>query len=279
MSHAGHSVSKLDSIGGHSAHRGGVWTILTKTDVQHGPIVLKPLGTEGHGMCVKGAVEYRFYDEQLREQPFAEFCPRYFGLERRKYGETELEIPYLRLEDITAKYKRANVMDLKIGQRTWDPEASEDKKQREITKYPPQSEVGFRFTGLRVWNEEKQDYDRTTREWCFSRKVDEIEEGLAMFFPERIRDRLPLLLRRLRELEECLVKHPKWRLYASSLLIVYEGDPSADPADSIIDVRAIDFAHVFPIEDEGLDDGYLFGLAKIIQFLERLALSEKKPSR
>merc|ERR1719158_1485202 len=65
-------------------------------------------------MCVKGAVEYRFYDEQLREQPFAEFCPRYFGLERRKYGETEIEIPYLRLEDITAKYKRANVMDLKI---------------------------------------------------------------------------------------------------------------------------------------------------------------------
>merc|ERR1719158_1139486 len=43
-------------------------------------------------MCVKGAVEYRFYDEQLREQPFAEFCPRYFGLERRKYGETEIEI-------------------------------------------------------------------------------------------------------------------------------------------------------------------------------------------
>ena len=41
-------------------------------------------------------------------------------------------------------------MDLKLGKRVWDDQASQDKIDREMKKYPIQETVGFRIIGLRV---------------------------------------------------------------------------------------------------------------------------------
>eukprot|EP00397_Hematodinium_sp_SG-2012_P016587 GEMP01016929.1.p1 GENE.GEMP01016929.1~~GEMP01016929.1.p1 ORF type:complete len:325 (+),score=58.91 GEMP01016929.1:140-1114(+) len=269
--HKGLSAFSFDAIGGHSARTGGVWSMFTKKDPLHGDIVIKPLGTDGKGMSKRGQEEYEFY-EKCRDHPLAEFCPKYYGIETRRRGDHEL--PYLRMEDVTAKYNHANVMDLKIGQQTWDPDATDEKQRTERKKYPPQADIGFRFTGMRIWDAETQDYKRVTREWCLSLQVEDIRDALAAFFPDRLRALLPVLVKRLKALEACLTNHPKWRCYSSSLLIVYEGDPSEKLTEKSIDVRAIDFAHVFPIEDGGLDDGYLFGLATLIKHLEALAPQE-----
>lgn len=47
-------------------------------------------------------------------------------------------------------YKKPAILDVKMGQRTYDPAASETKKAKESAKYPPQSSLGFRILGYRV---------------------------------------------------------------------------------------------------------------------------------
>ena len=62
----------------------------------------------------------------------------------------------MKLEDITHKFQKPCIMDIKIGRRVWDDFAEKDKIEREKKKYPPQEIIGFRIIGMRVggtWNE------------------------------------------------------------------------------------------------------------------------------
>ena len=61
-------------------------------------------------------------------------------------------VKYLQLEDVTSKYKKPCVIDIKIGKITYDPDASEEKKRKESTKYPPLQKIGFQLRGFRVRN-------------------------------------------------------------------------------------------------------------------------------
>ena len=57
---------------------------------------------------------------------------------------------YLKLEDLTRTFKNPCIMDVKMGRVTWDPNASEVKRKREESKYPPLKNLGFQFLGCRV---------------------------------------------------------------------------------------------------------------------------------
>ena len=90
------------------------------------------------------------------------------------------------------------------------------------------------------------------------------------------RDVISEVLGHLYKVRDWFMEQKQWSFYASSLLIVYEGDTSVShsngidekshtsPADvgsrssDLVDVRMIDFAHAFPIDHH--DDNYLFGL-------------------
>ena len=41
-------------------------------------------------------------------------------------------------------------MDVKIGQRSYDPFASQEKREQQIRKYPLMEEIGFLVLGMRV---------------------------------------------------------------------------------------------------------------------------------
>ena len=57
------------------------------------------------------------------------------------------------------------------------------------------------------------------------------------------------------------------RFYGSSLLLIYEGDEKEPPKT---DVRMIDFAHVYPITDGGIDAGYMHGIDTLVKNLSAL---------
>lgn len=59
---------------------------------------------------------------------------------------------HLLLQDLTVNYKQPCVMDLKMGTETFEPDAPEDKRLRETTKYPQQSIFGFRIVGMRIYD-------------------------------------------------------------------------------------------------------------------------------
>lgn len=41
-------------------------------------------------------------------------------------------------------------MDVKLGQQSYDPFASQEKREQQIRKYPLMEEIGFLVLGMRV---------------------------------------------------------------------------------------------------------------------------------
>jgi 1D-myo-inositol-tetrakisphosphate 5-kinase/inositol-polyphosphate multikinase len=57
---------------------------------------------------------------------------------------------YLKLEDVTRRFQKPCIMDVKIGQKSYDPYASYEKRDQQIKKYPLMEEIGFLVLGMRV---------------------------------------------------------------------------------------------------------------------------------
>lgn len=57
---------------------------------------------------------------------------------------------YLKLEDVTRRFRKPCIMDVKLGQRSYDPFASQEKREQQIRKYPLMEEIGFLVLGMRV---------------------------------------------------------------------------------------------------------------------------------
>ena len=188
------------------------------------------------------------------------------------------ETEYLVLEDITAGFTHPCIMDMKMGTRQHGADASADKKRKQMAKCraTTSAELGLRICGQQVYQPASSDY--VCRDKYFGRQVtvNGFPAALAAYFVDGAADRTlfvaPLVARLqaiLGELERC----ERVRLYSSSLLFVYEGDPSVTDA-SRCDVRLIDFAHstmdATADDDDcadGPDQGYLMGLRNLIRFL------------
>ena len=59
-------------------------------------------------------------------------------------------VQYFRLEDITKQFKNPNILDVKVGPITYDPDATPEKIAQEKSKYPPLPLVRFQLIGMRV---------------------------------------------------------------------------------------------------------------------------------
>jgi len=267
--------SILDAVGGHAMLKGGVYTMLCVEDPVNGPIALKPLGTETEGISERGQMEIDFY-EKTKDTPIQKFIPKYFGIERRHCHGHDLD--YLRIQNLLVGFKNPSVCDLKMGTSTCDPYASEEKRVKERNKYPQMEQIGFRFTGGKIWDTEKEAFDRISRDWAFSLNPEHFPEAIRSIFPtERALKLAPFLIERLEELLVVLTETPEWRIWSSSLLIVYESDDGREEfTRDQIGVWMIDFAHAYQITDErGIDDGYLFGVRNLISYLKAVTSESK----
>ncbi|XP_052743207.1 inositol polyphosphate multikinase [Bicyclus anynana] len=76
--------------------------------------------------------------------------PKYYGCRKFTYNGFEQE--YIMLEDLTERMLDPCIMDVKIGRRTWDPQASLDKIRREESKYALcKEEYAFCIPGYQVY--------------------------------------------------------------------------------------------------------------------------------
>lgn len=109
------------------------------------------------------------------------------------------------------------------------------------------------------------------------------QKALRVFFLDgshKRSDAIAAISDRLYDFLDWIQTQASYKLFATSLLIIYEGDsnqPIKSP-DHLIDVRWVDFAHAYEMECDhesehselNLDENTLFGLKNLIQFLERL---------
>ena len=64
------------------------------------------------------------------------------------------------LEDITHKFRKPCILDVKIGKRVWDDFAEQDKIERERKKFPAQEIIGWRIIGMRVGKTGERGFQR-----------------------------------------------------------------------------------------------------------------------
>ena len=98
--------------------------------------------------------------------------------------------------------------------------------------------------------EEEEEF-KSTRDWCMNIIVDTMQSSIEQCFFDGHTIKFDLmehLIEKLNETEKVLRDSPKYRMYGSSLLIVYDAVSNTKH----LDVRMIDFAHVFPIRDGGM---------------------------
>ena len=220
---------------------------------------------------------------------------------------------FLLLEDLTAGMNKPCVLDLKMGTRQYGIEANEKKKksQRRKCQSTTSQQLGVRLCGMQAWNVKKQEY--IFEDKYFGRDLKsgrEFQDALTRFLYDgvsysSVAKKIPAILEQLALLEHMIRQLDRYRLYASSLLILYDGEQQSPPpgpprpsneraplkrgasddGHGKIDVqlKIVDFANCVTGEDElpsdtpcpphhpyDIDRGYLRGLRTLRMYFQRI---------
>lgn len=237
--------------------------------------------------------------EDLAKKMLRPLLPTYKGV--LELGPAPGDLPFMRLADVAFYGSHPTVMDIKIGKRTYGPDATEKKKDDERKKYRFQEELGFRVLGMMIYkpgtsnsstsSSSPQNYIRHDKSYgkqfappsCLPLPgFRDIVEAVSTDF---CADDLDLLRRFRSALEPVAVwfrryNRHRWCFASSSLLFAYSGggDKTSKPPE--INIKMIDFAHVSDNSDPGrpeLDENYLHGLQQLIATFDRaIEIQEKK---
>nr|XP_040032595.1 inositol polyphosphate multikinase [Gasterosteus aculeatus aculeatus] len=187
----------------------------------------------------RGPREMQFYSKVYAEDccdpcllHLQNHLPKYYGTWSSPDSPKEL---YLKLEDVTRRFIKPCIMDVKLGQRSYDPFASQEKREQQIRKYPLMEEIGFLVLGMRVYKMCGDTFDSYDQHYGRGLVQESIKDGLANFFHNGVslrKDALSASIHRVQRILRWFESQQQLVFYASSLLFVYEGLPSPSSSSS-----------------------------------------------
>ncbi len=194
-----------------------------------------------------------------------------------------MQMPHLLLQNLTTPFRQPNIIDIKMGTRTFEPTAPLSKQISEAAKYPQQNEFGFRIVGMCVHlqSSDGSKYKYWDKSFGVSLNTKEdLTRALTTFFQceeetrggGRICHVLSCLVEQLTQIKDWFeTGNSSLAFYASSILIAYEGFRHIDVACQTSNepvMKIIDFAHV--CRQAGVDDGYLKGVRTLLKILNEI---------
>lgn len=99
------------------------------------------------------------------------------------------------LEDLTFGRAWPCIMDVKVGTRSFERDATPEKVAYEQSKFPLQQAAGFRLQGIKAFDAAAQAYVELDKH--FGRRpatIDDLPPAFARFFPADDRDKTRFLL-------------------------------------------------------------------------------------
>lgn len=198
-------------------------------------LVLKPLVKKRN--FEKELQFYQFINSRkFSTQSAVQFVPKFHGIinvrekcmddndDTIKHMNIYSFLPYILLEDLTKEYDFPNLIDIKIGQQTFEPDAPQEKIDYEKNKYPYQEEVGFRISGMKVYNVKLGKYVVYGKDFGRSLKPNEVVFGLASYFYNGKIFRNLEISEVIKTVESMLIwmeNQTKFQFISTSILIVY----------------------------------------------------------
>ncbi|XP_066478480.1 inositol polyphosphate multikinase [Tiliqua scincoides] len=151
------------------------------------------------------------------------YLPKYYGTWSPPTAPNDL---YLKLEDVTHGFKMPCIMDVKIGQKSYDPYASAEKIKQQVSKYPLMEEIGFLVLGMRVYHIHSDSYETQNQHYGRGLTKETIKDGVARFFHNGYnlrKDAVAASIEKIKEILQWFESQKQLNFYASSLLFVYDG--------------------------------------------------------
>ncbi len=149
------------------------------------------------------------------------------------------------LENVTAGFKKPNVLDIKLGAQLWDENAKPEKRARldKVASETTSKSLGFRIAGMKTWQGaesagkdgiDKDGYKNYDKMYGRRFTADNVKEAFEEFLFVKnagisVSAGKTLVQRLLREVKalEKIVAGQESRMISASILYVYEGDAKA----------------------------------------------------
>lgn len=234
-------------------------------------------------------LQVAFYESLYSHPNLVAHCPLFLGTKVLKTGRKDgvkdepqrdrgCEV-MICLEDLTARYSRPCICDVKMGNIQHGHTASDAKRARSLKKCRQTTslKLGFRLCGMKVWQAHRDEYKSVDKYHGRRVRASKIDAEVASFFDDGVMlrsDAIAAIEAKVASLLETMRQHEAHRFYSASMLLIYEGDPHAPPQ---CDVRLIDFAHTALVSEipsmqgqRGPDNGLLLGLLRFDEILLRL---------
>uniref|UniRef100_A0A2I3HBE6 Kinase n=1 Tax=Nomascus leucogenys TaxID=61853 RepID=A0A2I3HBE6_NOMLE len=187
----------------------------------------------------RGPGELEFYN-----MVYAADCSDGVLLELRKYlpkygirsPPTAPNHVYLKPEDVTHKFNKPCIMDTKIGQKSYDPFASSEKIQQQVSKYSLMEEIGLLVLGMRVYHVHSDSYDVQNQHCGRSLTKETIKDAVSGFFHNGYYA-VAASIQKIEKILQWFENQKQLNFYASSLLLVYES--SSQPTTTKLNDRTL----------------------------------------
>ncbi|KAL5722992.1 hexokinase [Ranunculus cassubicifolius] len=236
----------------------------------------------------RGANEVEFYTSLSSNTSIPNHIRKYFP---EFHGNQLLEAadgsglqPHLVLQDLLSTRVHPSLIDIKIGSRTWYPQASDDyiekclKRDKESTSLS----LGFLICGVQAYESSESGFWKPERKSLKSFTIEDVRLSLRKFvssnplsdsepdcaFVSTVYGGSSGILAQLLELKEWFEVQTIYQFNSCSVIMIYEND-AAKAGISSADVKLVDFAHV----DDGhgvIDHNFLGGLCSLIKFISEI---------